>query len=111
MFAVFNLNIYETLYVLAQNLRNVDDKKTLLPLPVTAHVNVYDGTVSLDMKMNDLAENSTFDMNAETKNVNLVKLNNFLKAYGNFDVTKAHWAYIQSLQQKRVSMMAMKTSN
>lgn len=75
-------------YILAQNLKNTDDNKTALPSPVTAHANVYGGTLSLNMKMNALAKKSTFDLNAEVKNTNLVMLNSFLKAYGGFDVNK-----------------------
>ncbi len=75
-------------YILAQNLKNTDDNKTALPSPVTAHANVYGGTLSLNMKMNALAKKSTFDLNADVKNTNLVMLNPFLKAYGGFDVNK-----------------------
>jgi hypothetical protein len=79
---------FQNIYALAQNLRNVDDKKTLLPSTVTAHATAYEGTAFLDMKVNVLSERSTFDLNAEVKNTNLVKLNDFFKAYGNFDVNK-----------------------
>ena len=75
-------------YVLAQNLKNVNDDKVALPSPVTARANVYGGTLTLNMKMNALAEKSTFDLNAEIKGANLVSLNDFFKAYGNFDVNK-----------------------
>ena len=75
-------------YILAQNLKNTYDNKTALPSPITAHANVYGGTLSLNMKMNALAKKATFDLNAEVKNTNLVMLNSFLKAYGGFDVNK-----------------------
>jgi hypothetical protein len=75
-------------YILAQNLKNVTDSKTKLPSTVTAHANAYGGAMSLNMKLNALAKRATFDMNAEIKNTNLVLLNDFLKAYGNFDVNK-----------------------
>ena len=74
--------------ILAENLQNASKEKILLPSPVTAHATAYDGTLALNMKINILAENSTFDLNAEIKNVALPKLNAFLKAYGNFDVNK-----------------------
>ena len=40
------------------------------------------------MKLNPLSKVPTFDMNTKMTAVNLVKLNDFLKAYGNFDVEK-----------------------
>ncbi len=79
---------FQNIEALATNLRNVDDKKTLLPSDVTAHATAYEGSASLNMKVNVLAEHSTFDLNAEIKNTNLVKLNDFLNAYGSFDVHK-----------------------
>lgn len=78
----------QDVYLLAQNLKNVEDTKTELPSPVTAHANVYGGTLLLNMKMDALAKKTRFDLNAEIKNANLVKLNDFFKAYGNFDVNK-----------------------
>ena len=42
----------------------------------------------MNMKMDALARKTKFDMNAEIKNANLVQLNDFFKAYGNFDVNK-----------------------
>ena len=78
----------ENMYVLAQNLKNVEDNKTALPSPVIARANVYGGTLSLNMKMDALAKQTKFDLNAEIKNINLVKLNSFLQAYGGFDVNK-----------------------
>ncbi|HYK44516.1 MAG TPA: DUF748 domain-containing protein [Parafilimonas sp.] len=75
-------------YILAQNLRNVEDTRTVLPSTVVAHANAYGGSMSLNMKLNLLAERATFDLNAEVKNTNLVSLNDFLKAYGGFDVNK-----------------------
>lgn len=78
----------QDVYLLAQNLKNVEDSKTELPSPITARANVYGGTLSLNMKMDALAKKTQFDMNAEVKSANLVKLNDFFKAYGNFDVNK-----------------------
>lgn len=75
-------------HVLATNLRNVDDSNKVLPSTVTAQANAYDGTLALNMKIDALAKNATFDLNADIKNTNLVKLNPFLQAYGNFDVNK-----------------------
>lgn len=79
---------FTKVYALAQNLTNADNNKVALPASLTARANAYEGTASLNMKLNPLAERTTFDLNAELKNTNLVLLNDFLKAYANVDVNK-----------------------
>ncbi len=74
--------------IIAQNLKNTTDNRELLPSPIKATADVYDGKLSLDMKMNALEKQPTFDLTAELKNTNLVKLNDFFKAYGKFDVSR-----------------------
>jgi len=77
--------------ILAKNLTNVENNKIALPSTVTANATIYEGTLSLNMKMNPLAEKTAFDLTAEIKNVNLAKLNDFLKAYGGVDVNKGNF--------------------
>ncbi|MEO5572720.1 MAG: DUF748 domain-containing protein [Bacteroidia bacterium] len=72
-------------YMLAQNLSSVLDT-ALLPATVDANANVYKGTFNFKMKINPLADQPTYDLNAELKNTNLPDMNDFLKAYANFDV-------------------------
>ena len=91
---------FQNVYALGQNLRNVDDKKVLLPSTVSAHATAYEGSASLNMKVNVLAEHSTFDLNAEVQNTNLVKLNDFLRAYGNFDVHKGTFSLFTEFAAK-----------
>lgn len=74
--------------VLALNLSNVTDETKELPSTVTANAQLYEGSLDFSMKLDALAEQPTFDLNAGIKNTNLVLLNDFLKAYGNFDVNK-----------------------
>jgi hypothetical protein len=76
------------MHILALNLSNVIDDQVELPSTVVANALVYEGTLTFDMKLNALNKYPTFDLNAEVKDVNLVLLNDFLKAYGNFDVNK-----------------------
>ncbi len=71
--------------ILAENLSSVEDT-ALLPASVKASANIYKGIFLLKMKLNPLAENPTFDLNAQLKNTNLPDLNDFLKAYAKFDV-------------------------
>ncbi len=84
----------------ADNLKNADDKKVLLPSTVTASATAYEGTLKFNMKLNPLADGATFDLNADLKNVNLVLLNNFLQAYGNFDVHKGNFGLYTEMAAK-----------
>ncbi len=82
-----NVDIFmETINVKAENLSNVENKKTNLPSTVTASGKVYDGNFKMNLKLDALADSPTFDLNAELTQVHLPSLNNFLQAYGNFDV-------------------------
>lgn len=74
-------------YITATNLRNSYDSSSLLPATINASAEIYDGTLSIKMKINPLAEDPTFDLNAELNNTNLVKLNDFFKAYAKADVS------------------------
>lgn len=78
----------KSLKVVATNLSNVNDSAKLLPATLTATGAAYDGTFNLNVKFDALNKVPTFDMNAGIQNVNLVRLNDFLRAYGNFDVKK-----------------------
>jgi hypothetical protein len=75
-------------HILAKNLTNATDEKTELPSSIVAEAKAYGGNVLFNMKLNPLATRTSFDMNAEVKNANLVQMNDFLQAYGNFDVNK-----------------------
>jgi hypothetical protein len=75
-------------HILAENLSNARRRKNSLPSTVKASAAVYDGSVNLDMKIDPLAAAPTFDLNARLTTLNLPNLNNFLKAYGNFDAEK-----------------------
>lgn len=86
--------------LLAENLKNVEDKNKLLPSSVTASAQAYEGTLKLNMKLNALAPGATFDLNADLKNVNLVLLNNFLRAYGNFDVHRGNFGLYSEMAAK-----------
>jgi hypothetical protein len=82
-----DISLKET-YILAQNLKNTSDKKEKLPSDVIAKASAYNGVLSLKMKLDALADKPTFDLSADIKGANLVKLNDFFKAYGKFDISK-----------------------
>lgn len=87
-------------HILALNLTNVTNNKVELPSMVTAQASVYEGTLNFTMKLNALAANAKFDLNAEMKNTNLVLLNDFLKAYGNFDVNRGTFSLYTEIAAK-----------
>lgn len=86
--------------ILALNLRNSYDSAALLPARVTASANVYEGDLTFNMKLNPLAEDPTFDMNAEVKNTNLVLLNDFFQAYAKVDVNKGRFGLYTEVAAK-----------
>lgn len=87
-------------HILARNLSNATNSKAELPSTITAEASVYEGSIKLDMKLNALATNATFEMNAEITNINLVLLNDFLKAYGNFDVNQGRFGLYTEMAAK-----------
>jgi hypothetical protein len=77
----------DSIHVLAENLSNVVDTSSQgLPSSVDAFARVYRGTFNLNMRLDPLAKQSKFDLNAEIKNTYLPDLNNFFKAYAKVDV-------------------------
>ncbi|MBA3683383.1 MAG: DUF748 domain-containing protein [Bacteroidetes bacterium] len=76
------------LKVVAENLSNANDSTKKLPAHAEATGKAYEGDFKLKVDFDALQKTPTFDMSAEITHVNLVLLNDFLKAYGNFDVKK-----------------------
>lgn len=87
-------------YALAENLRNSYDSTVVLPASLRAHANIYEGELAINMKLNPLADEPTFDVNAELKNTNLVKLNDFFKAYAKVDVNKGRFGLYTEVAAK-----------
>lgn len=86
--------------ILALNLRNSYDSGALLPATITARANVYEGHLSLKMKINPLAEVPTFDMNVELQNTDLTKLNDFFQAYAKADVSRGTFGLYSEIAAK-----------
>ncbi|HEX8037661.1 MAG TPA: DUF748 domain-containing protein [Chryseosolibacter sp.] len=87
-------------HVIALNLRNSYDSADVLPATINAKATVYDGRLDLSMKLNPLAEVPTFDMNAEWRHTNLVKLNEFFQAYAKVDVNKGTFGLYTEIAAK-----------
>ncbi|MBT1690350.1 DUF748 domain-containing protein [Dawidia soli] len=86
--------------ILALNLRNSYDSAVVLPATVRADADIYDGSLDFNMKINPLADDPTFDLNAEVKNTNLVKLNEFFQAYAKIDVNKGRFGLYTEVAAK-----------
>jgi hypothetical protein len=87
-------------YALAENLRNSYDSTVVLPASLRAHANIYEGELAVNMKLNPLADEPTFDVNAELKNTNLVKLNDFFAAYAKVDVNRGRFGLYTEVAAK-----------
>jgi hypothetical protein len=74
--------------IVATNLTNVQDETDLLPASATASAQFYGGKTTVNVKLNPFSKTPVFDLNAEMKGLNLTDINDFLEAYGNFEVHK-----------------------
>lgn len=80
------------LYLIAENLSNAKKFEKELPSDVHARGNMYEGKLTFDMQIDPLRKKPQFDAKAELRNMDLKKINDFLKAYGNFDVSKGRFS-------------------
>lgn len=88
------------LHLVARNLRNSYDSTALLPASVNATAEIYEGTLRADAKLNPLADAPTFDVSAELKNTNLVKMNDFFQAYAKIDVNDGRFGLYTEVAAK-----------
>lgn len=91
---IYISNIFAT----ATNLTNARDTEQKLPsgLGATASA-IGGGTLDLQMCMNLLKPTPAFEMNCGLTNVDLTALNQFLRAYGKFDVEHGTFALYTSV--------------
>lgn len=81
----------------ATNLTNSRDLAQPLPAGLRARgTTLGEGGLALELKMNPLAKLPTFEISGQLTNVDLVSLNDFLKAYGKFDVARGEFALFAS---------------
>ena len=84
--------------VTATNLTNSRNLTQTLPSGVTADASTLGGGhVNVQLQMNLLKPAPAFQLNCTLTNVNLVALNDFLKAYGKFDVEHGTFALYTSV--------------
>ncbi|MBA3681908.1 MAG: DUF748 domain-containing protein [Bacteroidetes bacterium] len=86
----------KNIQVKAENLSNVNDSNKVLPSSINATGDVYGGNFKLNVKLNALEKQPTFDLNAGVNNVEMVNLNPFFKEYAKFEVEKGNFGlYIE----------------
>ncbi len=88
------VSLYVTnLFATATNLSNTRDLLERLPAGVVARGRtIGHGDVTLELHMNPLADSPTFKLVAGITNMDLRALNNFMRAYGHFDVERGTFA-------------------
>jgi hypothetical protein len=90
----------ENIQLRAENLTTVVNDTVLLPSYVTMDAAVYNGRFTLDMELDPLAEEPTFDMAVEVEGVDLSLFNEFFQAYGNFDIQRGTFGMFTELAAK-----------
>lgn len=95
-----NLNV-ENMHLVALNLANVEEEGNALPSTVTlTGTSIGGGALKGDMKANMLKEIPDFDMKMQLTKVDLTSLNDFIKAYGKFDVERGQLDMYSELKAK-----------
>ena len=93
------VDIYTShIFATATNLTNVRDITQKLPSGLEARaLTIGGGKVNLKLQMNLLKPQPAFELNCGLTNVDLVALNDFLRAYGKFDVERGEFALYTSV--------------
>ncbi len=96
------VDIYvDALSAVATNLSNTRDLRMELPAGLVAHgQTVGGGEVAVEIHLNPLAPTPTFEVEVQLTNVTLVALNDFLQAYGKFDVKRGTFSLYTSVAAK-----------
>jgi len=88
----------------ATNLTNSRDLKQELPAGIRARGRTLGGGgLEFQLQLNPLAADPTYELTGQLTNVNLVALNDFLKAYGKFDVESGVFGLYASVASKDAS--------
>jgi len=96
------VDIYLTeLFGVATNFTNSRGVTNTLPAGVVARGKTLGGGgLDFQIHVNPLAKTPTFELTGQLTNVNLVALNDFLRAYGKFDVERGDFALFTSFAAK-----------
>lgn len=88
------------LNVQGKGLTNESQPGELLPATIDATAKLFDGDIDIDVKLDPLKKQPTFDLTAELKQTNLVYFNPFFAAYANFDLKKGNVALYSEFAAK-----------
>lgn len=78
-------------HIEATNLTNKPDTAQLMPATINMTGALYGGGITVNVKLDPLSDIPTFDLNGQLNNTNLVNMNQFFKAYGDFDVERGNF--------------------
>ena len=82
----------------ATNLSNIENKNMSLPAGIRANAKtIGGGSMSFQLQLNPVAPAPDYQLQASLTNVYLPALNNFLRAYGKFDVAQGDFAMFMSV--------------
>ena len=85
----------------ATNLTNAREVGNELPSGIVAQARTLgSGFVDLNLRMNLMESRPTFELTCQLTNVDLPSLNDFLRAYGKFDVARGRFALFASVASK-----------
>jgi Domain of Unknown Function (DUF748) len=85
----------------ATNLTNARDLRKELPSGLVAHgTTVAGGGVEIQLQLNPMAQAPTYQFTGQVTNIALAGLNDFLRAYGKFDVADGVFALYASVAAK-----------
>lgn len=88
------------LNIQGKGLTNESQPGELLPATIDATAKLFDGDISVDVNLDPLKKQPTFDLTAELKETNLVNFNPFFTAYANFDLKKGNVALYSEFAAK-----------
>ena len=89
----------DQIQVSALNLKSVRDS-SLLPASVRGTAHLYNGVMSMNMKLDPLAEKPLFDLNVSVEHTSLPKLNDFFKAYAKIDMNRGDFSMYTEIASK-----------
>ncbi|CAN5189153.1 DUF748 domain-containing protein [soil metagenome] len=94
------VNVFlESLNMVVLNLGNVEDKNQRLPSSLTlSGTSVGGGMLTVDGSLNLLKKIPDLDLNVEFTGMNLPSINNFVKAYGKFDIDKGQMHLVSEVK-------------
>lgn len=89
----------DSLQVLALNLTNTDDSTKALPSSVSIYGRTIGGGILQgEMDINALKEIPDFDLDIQLTQVDLTQLNDFIEAYGKFDIEKGSFSVFSEVK-------------